>query len=479
MNIILGFKKSAALLICTVILVINLTGDIAYAALNDYIGSNQIEIGTDKDTNVKMTAAPDDYVSVPIYISGDQIKSLKIIFSFSNPDYKIIDMYADNGLTGITSVDIDKLTYTCECSGSVKPDGNNPALYLYISVPDSNKAEYGCKISIHSFEAVNNIALDDEYNEVKFYNDVSFTDLWLQPYDGWDGNQKAVFKGYSITLDGNIGLNYYYSVPYSDSEYKIYAVFEKDNGSIIVPYEPNNSKYGYYRFTCSMKSNELKKVISGHIEVVDKDGNLVEKTPDWECSVNDYLNSIDSSDTKLKGLADSISDYGHYSQLYFGYDIENIPDAKSDLSSVVIPDDYSYITQEFDETEKVTYRGFSLVLKSDTDLRCYINETKDIENVCFAYSSEGKTLYSDLRYSDKNKLYYGEISGIPAHKLGQAYEVYFCTKDNHEQLSSKKIYSALSYCKKASECDDEKLVNLVKAIYVYNQKALAYMDSDS
>lgn len=479
MNIILGLKKAAALIICTVIFAACGTEGMAYANVNNYIGNNQIEIGTDKDVNGNMTAVPDDCISVPVYISGDQIKSVKIIFSFSNPDYKLIDMYADNGLTGITSVDTDTLTYTCECGSSVKPDENTPALYLYISVPDSNKAEYGCGISIYSFEVVNCIALDDEYNEVKYYNNVDFTDLWLQPYGGWDGQQNAVFKGYSITLDGNIGLNYYYSVPYPASDYKIYAVFVKDYESITVPYEPDNSKYGYYRFTCSVKSNELNKIISGHIEVLDKDGKLVEKTPDWSYSVNDYLNSVDSSDTKLKDLTDSISDYGRYSQLYFGYDTDNIPDAKSDLSSIVIPDEYSCITQEFDGAEKVTYKGFSLVLNSDTDLRCYINETKDIENVCFAYTSEGETLYTDLRYSGKNKLYYGEISGIPAHKLGQAYEVYFCTKDTHEQISSKEIYSVLSYCKKASECENEKLINLVKAIYMYNQKALIYMESIS
>lgn len=480
MNIILVLKKSAALIICTVIFVIYCTDRIAYANVNNYIGNNQIEIGEDKDVNGNITAIPDDYISVPVYISGDQIKRLKIIFSFSNPDYKVIGMYAGNGLAGIISVDTDTLTYTCECRGSVKPDENSPALYLYISVPDSNKSEYGCKISIYNFEVVNSITLDDEYNEVKYYNNVDVTDVWLQPYDGWDGKQNAVFKGYSITLDGNIGLNYYYSIPYSASDYKIYAVFVKDYESIIVPYEPDNSKYGYYRFTCSVKSKELKTVISGHIEVIDKDGKLIEKTPDWRYSVNDYLNSIDSSDTKLKGLTDSISDYGRYSQLYFRYNTENIPDAKSDLNSVVIPDDYSCITQEFDGVEKVTYKGFSLVLKSNTDLRCYINETRDIENVCFAYSLEGETFYTDLEYSDKNKLYYGEISGIPAHKLGQAYEVYFCTKDTHEQLSGKKIYSALSYCKKvseSSECCDEKLVRLVKAIYMYNQKALIYMES--
>ncbi|MGN0630985.1 MAG: hypothetical protein ACI4JN_06615, partial [Ruminococcus sp.] len=74
---------------------------------------------------------------------------------------------------------------------------------------------------------------------------------------------------------------------------------------------------------------------------------------------------------------------------------------------------------------------------------------------------------------EKQGYYCIDIQNISAEKLETAFTV---------SINGKKIitnYSALSYAKKVLDSDkiDDNLKNLVKALYIYNQNALAYINA--
>ena len=75
-----------------------------------------------------------------------------------------------------------------------------------------------------------------------------------------------------------------------------------------------------------------------------------------------------------------------------------------------------------------------------------------------------------LTPAEKQGYYYIDIENVSAEKLGTSFSV----SVNGEEVITN--YSALSYANKVLDSDstDDNLKNLVKALYIYNQNALAY-----
>ena len=99
------------------------------------------------------------------------------------------------------------------------------------------------------------------------------------------------------------------------------------------------------------------------------------------------------------------------------------------------------------------YYGSSLLLKSDTIIRHYFTE---------------KVTDSAVKKGD---LYYIELEGIPAHKLGTE----IVTKVGDMEIT----YSPLSYAYIALSRDgvNENLRSVMRAMYLYYEAAQAYRDA--
>ncbi|MGN0508509.1 MAG: hypothetical protein ACI4GX_04690, partial [Ruminococcus sp.] len=119
--------------------------------------------------------------------------------------------------------------------------------------------------------------------------------------------------------------------------------------------------------------------------------------------------------------------------------------------------------------EGISYYGSSLILKSETTIRHYFKLAEGKEISEYTFSVDGITVTP----TEKQGYYCIDIKNVRAEKLGTSFNV----SVNGEEVITN--YSALSYVYKVMESDstDDNLKNLVKALYIYNRNALAYINA--
>ena len=246
-----------------------------------------------------------------------------------------------------------------------------------------------------------------------------------------------IVYGQSASLDGTIGLNIYVS---ADDSYEWNTTIGGVTGV--------KNKDGLYVFTYNVAAKDMDESIN--FTVNDK--------IDVTVSVSKYLDELSETDNEsLKKLADSMSDYGDAAKAFF---------SNGTVAEQTITDDLSVYDFTVAMPEGISYYGSSLILESETTIRHYfkLEEGQNIAN--FAFTVDGESVEPVA----KQGYYYIDIQNISAEMLGTAFSV----SVNGEDVITN--YSALSYVNKVLDSDstDDNLKNLVKALYIYNQNALAY-----
>lgn len=289
----------------------------------------------------------------------------------------------------------------------------------------------------------------------------------------------AVVKGISLTLEGEIGLNYYVQLEDALVDQDILDVFVKKGTDVSTAetiYKTDkvtSGNYaGCYKITCPLNAAETEVDTSLYIY----DNKLQKKITLYNSegdrysgntavySVQDYIDKVTeiTTDEKLIKLADTLDVYGKYSNYNFNSDTED-PGLDSKLPDINAEDLSEYqFKKSGDVPEGVTLTGATLMLTSKTSLRIYI-ETKNIDSVTAVF--DGNTLNA-VNKADTNYYYY-QISEISAQDLDTEYTVKI--GDCEIKLSALTYaYSALKNSK------NEKLVKTVKALYAYNLAANEY-----
>ncbi len=304
----------------------------------------------------------------------------------------------------------------------------------------------------------------------------------------WDSDiitRQAVVKseaniiGHSLSLKGNIGVNYYVALnDAAKNDEASYIEFtlpdqsvERVNTSEVLKMDPvtiNGTEC--YIYTCELSSSQM----TGTIHAV--------KCFDGTCteidaySVKEYADVIltnaenNSEYEKVQPLVKAMLNYGAYAQEYFQYDDSALANAdfreeekKVDLD-VSLEDEKAF----FDgETEGLSYIGSSLILQSETSIRHYfsISQEHSITDYTFRLGEEVLTPI------EKKGYYYVEIPDIASGDLDTKYTL---TVGNFHLT-----YSGLSYVHSVlkSETVTDSLVRLVKALYWYNQAANSYFEN--
>lgn len=259
-----------------------------------------------------------------------------------------------------------------------------------------------------------------------------------------------IVYGQSASLDGTIGFNIYVS---ADDSYEWNKTISGVTGV--------KNDDGLYVFTYNLAAKDMDKKIK--FTVNDK--------IDITVSVSDYLAELSKTDNEsLRNLADSMSNYGDAAKSFFSGGTVAEQTVTDDLSSY----DFTIGTKP----EGIIYYGSSLILESETTIRHYFKlaEGRDISEYTISVDSM-ELAPSDsvdsmkLTAVEKQGYYYIEIQNISAEKLGMPFNIII----NGEKVITN--YSVLSYVNKVLESDsiDDNLKNLVKALYIYNQNALAYI----
>lgn len=319
----------------------------------------------------------------------------------------------------------------------------------------------------------------------------------------------AKLAGYTLSLSGNIGVNFHMeladSVLADEDAYMKFTLPNKAEPTIIkvadVKDNPVSIYYGeeekYYVFPCEVAAKEMSQEIKAQMFANGKEGEVytysVQEYAEaiLNCPVN-YTYSPEEEDPLIE-LVKAMLEYGSYSQKYFNENTEKLadenlesllsdfndpydPEAKvyavTDLSKTTIADLEKYKHTTVGTLSEIGSATVSLELESETALNVYFKPNPGVENIAItldgnAYAVEPLTdgtyviNITDIQASELDKVHTFAISGSVGGELKT------WTVSN---------YSALSYCyvALANASDKEVLVNVAKALYLYNVAADDY-----
>ncbi len=300
--------------------------------------------------------------------------------------------------------------------------------------------------------------------------------------------------GYSLTLDGDIGMNCYIAIdePLDDCR-AVFSVKTRTGTTEFVSYlDP--AKFDYadgtlcYKFTCPVAAAQIDCEIKGYVINGETVGDI------FTCSVNEYIDLANNSpeyqnNQDLMNLMGSLADYGYYANAMFrASDDFEAPAAVGnyydDPFRVTSADLAAYGNNEITDGENgVDFYGSSLVLLSKTSLRYYFTVPKgrSIDEFAFRYYAEGSEEKITVDPVQKGSLWYVEIAGIESDNLDKTYFVEVTDADGND-VCNRWGYSALAYAYTAlylyeTEQYNVRLALICKALYLYNVYADAYFSN--
>ncbi len=305
-------------------------------------------------------------------------------------------------------------------------------------------------------------------------DDVTYTAVY-------ESERKPIVAGHSITLEGDIGVNFYLRL--TEEEAAETEVSFAWNGSSIEEAELiYDSTTGFYKATCPVAVAEMTCPITATITVEGQD----QATTDIY-SVRDYADVILSEDYRnsykgrgarsyenLENLVKTMLDYGAKAQNKFKVNTDKL--ANEGIDYTMQPITASAIPSQMDNFQKANlaqyglkYYGTSIVFLSKSTLRHYFqvtnadkfNEIKD----SITFDEKDATAPKQAKIGEKSGLVYFDMVNISADNIGTPYAL---TIGN----TSLK-YAVLDYLRTmiASKSFSKTDKDLATATYWYNQAA--------
>ena len=293
-----------------------------------------------------------------------------------------------------------------------------------------------------------------------------------------------LFPQHSITLGGNIGVNFYIDSAAADFANASTAVvkFTWDGGGEDRTKEVNLKELtpnadGYYKATVDVVAAQMAHKI--HAEVY-LNGEKLEQTDDY--SVQDYAETVYANPAEydsekpeqLKALAKALLNYGAMAQTVFASSLKEHPAL---ANTVVGNNGYEGVTAdqiegaingEASDLNEVAaqlgakYYTNSLIYLSKNTLRIYFTPNSYPGEIPNASAYDGNL---------SGYYYYVDHADIPAAELDD--------QQTFNVNGTEFTFSALDYAKAVVESTkmEPEQQNLAKALYLYNQKANAYFDA--
>ncbi len=286
----------------------------------------------------------------------------------------------------------------------------------------------------------------------------------------------VTLAGYTISLDGDICVNYYMRLPnivisHQSTAYMKFTVGSGDPQTVLVK-DVDTKRIGgdiYFIFKCRVPAKDMTTEIKA--QLIDGDNKGVIDT----FRVKDYTDYLfahkdESQYANAEPLVVAMVNYGAYAQEYFGVnttDLANEGHAYSEevMDGVKISDSYKGYTSTLPDTIK--YEGSSLSLKSELTLSLYFSSSDDLTFDC-----DDDTLKIETVETDKYTV--ARIRGIMANEIGDSITL----KVNDGSGEYTVTYNPLTYCYNVLNGNyDAKLQNVCKALYLYYMAAKYYFPS--
>ena len=204
--------------------------------------------------------------------------------------------------------------------------------------------------------------------------------------------------------------------------------------------------------------------------ILDKDGSYL---PDgYTYTAQGYIDRViaNSTNEKLVATMVALNDFGHYAQVYYKYNTNNMAPVLGDISGVSAEDLAAYEGKVLSINEDVlSYVGSSVLLQNELKIRQYFTLAEGVELSSLTFKINGSTVTP----GEKNGMVFIETKNVPAKNLDAAYKFVVTDQDGNVVYSGQ--YSVFSYVLNVlNKSDDTALIDLVKSIVVYNQAAKAY-----
>ena len=278
--------------------------------------------------------------------------------------------------------------------------------------------------------------------------------------------------GYSISLKGQIDVNFYLTIPYTLFKTGTFTL----NGEKVTPVPCDKG----YQLTLALPAKEMNREVV--LKAFRANGSQIQITENgknvWQCvySVQQYLGQViqnpgDLYAPSLVELCQAMSDYGSYTQKFFGYDVEHAVDP-------YFPEEVEALTVSGCEldigegTESIGFYGCSLLTRSETALRLYFRIKGELEE--FGASIDG--VETEVHDAGKGYLYI-ELDNISAKDLANVHS--FTVTKGDESLTVGNC-SAYSYVQRVLESEKEDSLKMAaKALKRYGDLAKTYFEQQS
>ncbi len=291
----------------------------------------------------------------------------------------------------------------------------------------------------------------------------------------------AKLAGYSLSLTGNIGVNFYMELSNKIiADKDAYMQFTLPNGTVTkVPVSAAQTnatiKEGttYYRFPCEVASYEMTQDIKA--QMFDGNGNCGKE---YTYTIRDYAQYlIDHVDLYQDAypFAVAMLNYGACSQKYFNKAVDELANKYLNDDEQEIPDRFDgyingFVAEKAENGVLGQFAGLSMVLKSETTLNIFYEPKEGIDVSKLKFLVDGK----EITPVKRGQYYILSLKNIKANELGNSKT--FTVTDGTNTLSGD--YCAMMYCyqvlqaKEGTYADD--LVTLVKAFsdYAYRAKSV-------
>ena len=291
----------------------------------------------------------------------------------------------------------------------------------------------------------------------------------------------AKLAGYSLSLTGNIGVNFYMEL--SDqiiADKDAYMQFTLPNGTVTkVPVSEAqtnttiNAGKTYYRFPCEVSSYEMTQDIKA--QMFDGNGKCGKE---YTYTVRDYaqylINHVDLYVDAVP-FAMAMLNYGACSQKYFNKAVDELANKYLSDDEQEIPDRFggyidNYVATKAENGVLGQFAGLSMVLKSETTLNIFYEPKEGVDVSKLTFSVDGK----EITPVKRGQYYILSLENIRANELENSKT--FTVTDGTNTLSGE--YCALMYCYQVLQAQEgtyeDALVTLVKAFsnYAYTAQSV-------
>ena len=291
----------------------------------------------------------------------------------------------------------------------------------------------------------------------------------------------AKLAGYSLSLTGNIGVNFYMELSNQIiADEKAYMQFTLPNGTVTkVPVSEAqtnttiNAEKTYYRFPCEVASYEMTQDIKA--QMFDGNGNCGKE---YTYTVRDYaqylINHVDLYVDAVP-FAMAMLNYGACSQKYFNKAVDELANKYLTGEEQEIPDRFDgyingFVAEKAENDVLGQFAGLSMVLKSETTLNIFYEPKEGMDVSKLKFLVDGK----EITPVKRGQYYILSLENIKANELGNSKK--FTVTDGTNTLSGD--YCAMMYCYQVLQAQEgtyeDALVTLVKAFsnYAYTAQSI-------